>query len=167
MTLIIEVRTEEFHAEVSGGFTGSTLTDPVFALETRTDGDVERQYVVQDEGAEDAAALGLASFVHVYHDASPHVALTFGLGITSTSRTSYYLGATARLGTAATVTAGGVWGSVSRLPAGLVVGQPAPAGTTFTDLPTRVKGGFFVAISYTFIKGAGDAIQKPFAVGTK
>jgi hypothetical protein len=166
-TFIIAVRTQKWSYEFAGAFTVNQLTDPVFALETRSTNGVEQQFLIEDEQARDTVKLGIGAFIHVFHDRLPWVAGTFGIGINSDSKATYYLGPTFRLSDAAGLTAGVVFGPIARLPAGTAVGQPAPDANVLNNLGTKIDKQFFVAVSYTFLGDRSEEqLSKPFAGGS-
>lgn len=160
--LVIAAETQKFQYEFAGAFTVSNLVDPQFAIESRPVDGQDTSFVVRDEDAEDTSRLGLGAFIHVFHDRLPWLAATFGIGIADTTRTTYFLGPTLRLGQAMALTAGPVWGSVTRLPSGIKVDTPAKDANVLTDLPLRTKRGWFFGLSYTFLQ-AKSALEKPFA----
>jgi hypothetical protein len=147
--------------DFAGGFTVSKLTNPVY--EVRTIGATST--VARNEGAEDAVALGLAAFVHVYHGKLPWLAATFGLGVTNQSEASYFLGPSWRFSDKGALTAGYCWGSVDRLPSGVHEGDVVTDPNVLASLGSQVRGAGFFAISFKFIT-VGDLFQKPFATGT-
>jgi hypothetical protein len=166
ITLVIAVKSEQFQYEFAGAFSVNSLTDPQYALQPRTVDGQAKSFVVQDDDAEDSSRLGIGAFIHVFHDKFPYVAGTFGIGIAESSKTSYFLGPTLRLGKAMAFTAGPVWGSVSRLPSGVAVDSEARDSNVLNDLPTHIRRGWFFGVSYTFLQ-ARQAIEKPFAPSDK
>jgi hypothetical protein len=162
VTLVVAVVTQQFQYEFAGAFSISDLTDPQYAIVPQTVNGQTKSVIVHDESAKDSSRLGLGAFIHVFHDKFPWLAGTFGLGIAEANRTTYFLGPTLRLGKAMAFTAGPVWGSVKRLPAGVTVGSEAANANVLNDLPTQVKRGWFFGFSYTFLQ-AKQAIEEPFA----
>jgi hypothetical protein len=164
-TLTVFVKTMQWSYEFAGAFTISDLTDPVFALKDPAVPDPNKpneQIVVRDRGAEDESSLGIAAFIHVFHERWPHAALTFGLGISEGSETSYFLGPSWKIGDKAALTLGYVWGSTARLPSGVSVGDRVDDSNLLNNLGTRVDNAVFLGLSYSFID-PGDRFRKPFA----
>jgi hypothetical protein len=158
VVLVVHVQDTGWALEVGGGFTVDGLVDPRFALEAH-DG---AQYVVRTEDTDDAARLGLATFVHAFHHKVPQLALSFGLGLSEASRATYYTGLSLRLSSKAALTGGVAWGKVERLPAGVTSTVPVTDPNILNDLPTRVSAKAFFALSYGFL-GTADRLSKPFA----
>lgn len=161
VTLVIKVEQLTWNLEFAGAFTGTNLADPVFSLETEMSDGEERQIVISEPDKENEATLGLGAFIHVFHQKLPSLAGTFGLGIQSDSDTSYYLGLTWRMNSKAALTAGAVWSSVDRLPAGLRLGDEVSDANALSNLGSRIEQGWFLGISYTFLN-VRDFFQKPF-----
>lgn len=159
-TIIVSVETPGWDVEVSGGFTASGLTSPVYGVGQNEAGS---SIVIEDADAKDDASLGVASFLHVYHKGqAPWVpSLGFGLGINETSKPTYHLGAFWRLGHACLLGGGVVLGSVDRLPVGVEVGGALSDPNLLAKLPTRVETQWFVGISFSFL-GGKEPFQKPF-----
>jgi hypothetical protein len=159
-TIIVSVETPGWEVEVSGGFTASGLTSPVYGVGKNEAGS---SIVIEDADAKDDASLGVASFLHVYHKGqAPWVpSLGFGLGINETSKPTYHLGAFWRLGRACLLGGGVVLGSVDRLPVGVEVGGALSDPNLLAKLPTRVETQWFVGISFSFL-GGKEPFQKPF-----
>jgi hypothetical protein len=160
-TLIISTPEITWDLSLSGAFTVTSLTNPVFFLRPHPD-DPTNQQVQEDPEKRDFAALGIAAFVHLYHHRVPWLAGSFGLGIREGSNTEYLLGGGHRFNDKATLNAGLALGPVTRLPAGVNTTDPVTDPNVLNDLPTRVRRGWFVAISYSFLN-VGDRFQKPFA----
>jgi hypothetical protein len=159
-SIIVSVETPGWEVEVSGGFTASGLTNPVYGTVRNEQGN---DVVVEDVGARDDASLGVASFLHVFHSGQPGwmPAIGFGLGINETSKPTYHLGAFWRLGRAALVGGGVVLGSVDRLPVGVEVGGTLSDPNLLAQLPTRIDTQWFVGISFSFL-GGKEPFEKPF-----
>jgi hypothetical protein len=162
-TLLISVRDITWDISFTGGFTVSSLTNPVFAIETDPDGTTKR--VIEDSEKKDAVNLGIGAFVHVFHQRLPWLAPAFGLGIRSDSKTEYFLGGAVRLSDKAAINAGVAFGPVTRLPAGVDPDDAVTDDNLLTTLPTRTAPGFFVALSYSFLN-ARSHLDKPFAGGS-
>lgn len=162
VVLIVHIRDTGWALEVGGGFTIDGLVSPRYALETRTGNGVAATFVTRDEAADDAATLGVASFVHAFHHKAPLVALSFGLGLGESSRARYYTGLSLRLGSKFALTGGVAWGNVDRLPAGVTTTTPVTDPNILNELPTRVGVKPFFALSYGFL-GSRDPLAKPFA----
>lgn len=156
---IVSVQTVNWQYEVSGGFTINKLSSPVFGLRPRQ-GDSGMMEVFRDEEKEDNVRLGVAGFIHVYHDRYPWLVPTFGLGINEGNTPTYYTGMSWRLGKAAALTAGAAWGSVDTLPAGTQLG-PVTDANVLNNLQSRTDAGFFFALSYTFLNPGIDFFEKP------
>ena len=116
ITLIIAVNNQQFQYEFAGAFSISSLTDPQYATDKVTADGKDTLVVIRDEEAEDERRLGLGAYIHVFHDKLPWAAATFGLGIASDNKVTYFVGPSVRLGKAMAVTVGPVWGAVTRLP---------------------------------------------------
>jgi len=160
---LILVETKGWQIDYAAGFIISDLVDPVYALEKgeRSDG-TEIQTIIQSTEAEDEVALRAAGLANVYYEGRgvDWLAFAFGLGIGDNNRTHYLAGVTIRMGGRANITFGSDWGQISRLPAGLAVGDEAEANA-LNDLPTRIDQGFFASYSYRF-DGIKDIFEKPF-----
>jgi hypothetical protein len=159
-TFLILVREATWDLSFTGGFTVSSLKNPVYAFKTDADG--RTKHVVEDTDKVDAATLGIAAFVHVYHQKHPWIAPAFGIGIRTDNKTEYYIGGAFRMNDKAAINAGVVFGPVTTLPAGVKVGDTVTDNNTLNNLPTRTGRGFFVAFSYSFLNARG-ALEKPFA----
>jgi hypothetical protein len=162
VVLVVHVRDTGWALEVGGGFTVDGLVSPRYAFETRTENGVPATFVTRDEAADDAATLGLATFVHAFHHKVPVLALSFGLGLSESSRATYYTGLSVRLSSKAALTGGLAWGNVDRLPPGVTSQTPVTDRNILNDLPTRVGVKPFIAFSYGFL-GSKDRLAKPFA----
>ncbi len=162
LSFIVSVRQQQWNLSFGGGFTVSTLTNPVFAL--RTENGVKKIFEERDK--QDSRKLGAASFVHLFHDGvhwkKVYPALSFGLGINSDNRAEYLVGLGFRFGDKAVLSLGGVWGSVSRLPNGVTFDTPITDDNTLNNLGSQVKARLFFALSYSFID-TKDRLLKPFA----
>ena len=137
----IPVTTVGWETDIAGGFTISDLTNPIY--EVRTVGGVST--VSRNQGAEDAVALGLAGFVHVYHGKLPWLAATFGLGITNQSNTAYFLGPSWRWADKGALTLGYGWGSIDRLPSGIHEGDVVTDPNALANRDSRVSGDVFLS----------------------
>ncbi len=160
VTLIVTVETENFEVAFAGGFTFSGLTNPVFASRANEAGN---NIIERDTAGEDDIDLGVGAFIHAYnrawHPAAP--AMTFGIGVGDSSRTTYYLGPFWRLGNEAFLGGGVSFGPSSRLPAGVRVGDMISDANTLNNLGSKTKAGWFIGVTYTFL-GSSDAFEKPF-----
>jgi hypothetical protein len=91
-SFIVAVRQQTWNLSFSGGFTISNLTNPVYSV--KTEGDTKT--VVRNEDQEDNRRLGVASFVHVFHDKiqwkQVWPTMAFGLGINNDNRVEYLVG---------------------------------------------------------------------------
>src|SRR4051794_21834820 len=82
---------------LTGGFVATGLVDPVYALGNVT-GQVSR-VVVRQTAQESSVNLGVAMFAQVYHDRYAWIApLSFGIGIRSESRATFFMGSALRFG---------------------------------------------------------------------
>lgn len=153
-SLLLAVTTAGWEIETAGAFTASRLKDPQYYLD-------ENKLVSRNKGAEDVATLGAGVFIHLYHTAHPKVAMSFGVSINNSNRTTYYLGPSLRLGGKAFLTAGVTAGPVARLPTGVLLGQELTEQNALANLPTRTSWSAFVSVSYSFL-GASDVLKKPF-----
>lgn len=162
-TLTIFVETMSWEIDIAGAFTVSDLTNPVYAVQSGDDGmGGTINTVIRDTAAEDEASLGLAAMIHLYNSRRPQYALSFGLGISENSNTTYYVGPSYRFGKRAAVTLGYAWGSVDRLPSGLSEGNPISDANALNNLGTRIDSGVFLSLSYGFLD-VRNRIQQPFA----
>jgi hypothetical protein len=162
VVLVIHVRATGWALDVGGGFTVDGLVSPRYALQTRSAEGGDATFVVRDADSDDAANLGLATFIHAYHHKVPALALSFGLGLGESSRATYFTGISIRLSGKAALTGGVAWGHVDRLPAGVTLATPVTNQNILSDLPTRVGAKPFVALSYGFL-GSREGLGKPFA----
>ena len=162
---IIFTPKEDWAVAVSGGFSVSNLTSPAYAIRSHPM-EADKSQIVEDTSKQDFAKLGIATFVHMYREEwrwkTWGPALMFGLGISESNQAEYYIGGGLRLGDKATINGGIAFGSVSRLPAGVNLMEPVSADINLSELPTKVKRGVFMGISYSFIN-VGDRLQQPFA----
>lgn len=163
--LVVSVASTSWDYEISGGFIGSGLTSQKWGLVERvpegaTDG-VEKSFLIEDKDAEDSAKLGAAAMINVFHRSWPHIGPTFGLGLTSSSETSYLLGISYRFADVAAVTVGRLWGSVDRLPPGTDITQPVDPNI-LSSLGTKVDDAWFIGLSFKFLNPGLDVLKKPF-----
>ena len=165
VTFIVFTPASPWGLSLTGGFTVSGLTDPVYSLNQDASG-LSRGRIVEDSGKAGAANLGAATFVHVYHARRPSLALLFGLGLGESDETEYYLGGGWRLGEKATFNVGVALGSVARLPAGLGVGQSVMDENVLADLPKRTEVSWFVGVTFSFLDVGAGRLKKPFAGST-
>ena len=152
VNLIVNVESSPtWNLAFAGAFTGSDLTDPVFALQKRTDNaGVETDVIVEQKDDEDEARLGLGAFLHLFHERKPQWAWSFGIGVQEQGATSYYVGPTYRFGDKGALTGGLVWAAVDRLPGGARVDAPPPDANTLSNLGSKIEQGIFFAMSYSF-----------------
>lgn len=156
---VVAVRDMKWKLDVSGGFTGSSLVDPVFALRPESDDSAK---VVRELGAEDDVNLGFAGFLHIYHECLPMVAATFGLGIGENSSAQFYGGVSGRLGNIGAISVGINFRSVPRLPSGVRVGDLLQNDDNIlNNLGSQMRSGFFIALSYPFLSPGEDFFSKP------
>ena len=157
--LIVSVATPEWGVSVMGGFTVSTVTNKVFASRPEN----AKFVVVREKDKEDAATLGLASFIVAHHTKQPAwlPSPAFGLGLHSDSKVTYHLGGAYRFGDKGAVSFGLTLGPSARLPDGVQLNVPLDAAPSLSTLPTRTSPGAFVGMSYTLID-TREALQKPF-----
>ncbi len=161
-TFIVFTPASPWALSLTGGFTVSGLTDPVYAL-SPDPSEPARRHIVEDSGKEDVANMGAATFVHIYHARRPSLALLFGLGLGEFDETEYYLGGGWRLSDKATFNVGLALGSVARLPAGLGVGQSVMEDNVLADLPKRRELSWFFGVTFSFLDVGADRFKKPFA----
>lgn len=162
VTLIVFTPASPWALSLTGGFTVNGLIDPVYAL--RTDpSEPGGSEIVQDRSKEDAASMGAATFVHVYHRSRPSLALVFGLGLGEADETEYYVGGGWRFSDKATFNVGLAVGSVTRLPAGLGVGQVVRQDNVLADLPKRTEASWFFGVTFSFLDVGAERWKKPFA----
>jgi hypothetical protein len=179
VTLTVPVVHNPWYLDFTSGFTLSELTDPIWAGDTQTGADgMEITRIVRDRQAEDDANLGIAAFTHVSHDkwggpVAGYFGPSIGLGIDERNEASYYVGLSwlmgdvaGAIGDRAALTFGYQWGSVDRLPAGVSVGDPIDDVNTLADLPTRIDGGFFFSLSFSFLGGRDTFEKKVASAGT-
>src|SRR5665213_1525873 len=126
--ITVKVITREWTVSFAGGFTGSTLNDPEYAVKDKlvqasTGGPTYvRPTFIEEHARENAVNLGLAAFVHTYLSSWPHIGLSFGLGVQQTG-TTYYFGPSWLIGKVADLTAGAAIGSIKAPPSGVSVGD--------------------------------------------
>ena len=114
---------------VAGGFIGSGHKDPQFSTYTRQVGNQTMTFVEEEPAdRENDARLGLASFIHLYHEGAEHWAagslvrnflptgFSFGLGIGEQNRTTYAVGPSWRFGDKGILSAGYSWAPVDTPP---------------------------------------------------
>lgn len=177
-TLVIAVRTNEWNTMFGGGFTGTNLVGRAYALRdsttkaaTTTSEAVVETRLVRDEDREDDATYGAATFVHIFHTKHPSLAISFGLGLSlkDAASTSYYFGPSLRFGNRGALTLGAVLGPIKTLPGGLrendIIKDRTAVGNSLNSAPSRTARRAFVALSYSFLGGGVEAINKPFAGG--
>jgi len=134
---------------LTAGFVMSGLTDPVYALGNIT-GQPTR-VVVRETAQESTVNPGVAMFGQVYHDRHSWIApLSFGIGIRSDSRATFYLGSALRFGSHASLTGGVAVGPVAALPAGVIEGRSVADTNFLSNLGTRTTQSWFVGVTYTF-----------------
>jgi hypothetical protein len=162
--LIVYVDQRRWALDFSGGFTAGFVTDPIFEIKRNDDpNDPNTLKVVEKEDAKDLARLGLAAFIHVRHKRFvPWLAGTFGIGMNESNRTTYYLGLSLRASDLASLTFGGTLTSVNRLPNGIGPGDSVTDANALSNLPTRIKGGFFLGASFKFL-GTSEPFRKELA----
>jgi hypothetical protein len=161
--LFVSVGRRGYDYDISGAFTISDLTDPVYSLQEESNGETPIVVVERDQAAEDDFRLGFAGFINLFHQKFPSFAGTFGLGISEGSEVNFFLGPSWRLGGKAYLTAGWNWGSVRRLPSGVSEGDVVSNANLLTELPTRTDSALFVAVSYIFLSPGEAFLKKPFA----
>jgi hypothetical protein len=160
-TLIISTRKLDWDLAFSGGFTVTSLTNPVFFVRPHPTVTGQSQ-VQEDVEARDDANLGIGTFVHIYHHRLPWLAGVFGLGIREGNRTEYFLGGGIRFNDKATLNLGYALGPVERLPNGVNTTDPVSDPNVLNNLSTRNRGGVFVGITYSFIN-VRQKLEQPFA----
>lgn len=140
--------------DFAGAFTVSGLHDKKYAIDSSSK-------IIRAKDEESDASLGLAAFIHTYHDSLCnrggfcYVPLSFGIGINDDSKVNYYAGMSLRFGQKAFLTVGANFGSVKTLPNGLSEGSTADANT-LNNQKDRIGVAPFVSFSYTFL-GSGQA----------
>lgn len=134
---------------LTGGFVGSGLTDPVWAL-----GNVAgspTRVVVRETAQESDVLLGVAMFAQVHHDRVAWIApLSFGVGLRDSGRAVFYFGSAFRMGPHASFTGGVAVGPIAALPAGVVEGRPVADTNALSNLITRTSQSWFFGVTYTF-----------------
>ena len=161
-TLMIHTPRRNWNVAFSGGFVVSGLTNPVYALRPHPT-EPGKSQIVEDPGKRDTASLGIATFVHMYHERRPRFGIMFGLGLQESDQTEYYIGGGLRLSDRATINLGLSLGPVSRLPGGIDIMEPIADNNILTNLPTRVQESWFFGISFSFINVGDDRLRRPFA----
>ncbi|ANM30643.1 hypothetical protein ABI59_15270 [Acidobacteria bacterium Mor1] len=158
--VIVAVSDSGADVDFGGGFTISELTSPVFG--SRDDGSGQ-DVIFRDDDAEDATNLGVAAFIHVRGKnwGKGYPSLSFGLGVSDASETTYYAGPFWRIGKQAYIGGGIAFGSVDRLPAGVRAGDPITDPGVLGNLGSRTDTAAFIGFSYTFL-GNENAFKKPF-----
>ena len=159
--VIVAVSNPGADVDFGGGFTISELTSPVFGA--RDDG-TGQDVIFRDEDAEDSTNLGVAAFIHVRGKnwGKGYPSLSFGLGVSDSSETTYYAGPFWRIGKQAYIGGGVAFGSVERLPAAVRAGDPITDPGILGNLGSRTDTAAFIGFSYTFL-GNENAFKKPFS----
>jgi hypothetical protein len=158
------------YVEYAGGVTVSNLVDPKFALGPNPSGVAsDPQVIIEDRSAEDRKKLGFAGFLHVHNPncskwawLCDHTAASLGLGISSGSNVSIFLGGSYRLSGQWFATLGYNWGAVDRLPNGERLGHPPTTSNALSNLGSRTSGAIFFSLSYAFLNPGTDFFKKPF-----
>jgi hypothetical protein len=170
---------------VAGAFIGSGHRNPLYSVYSREIDGQTQTFVDQDpSNREDAARLGLGSFIHLYDERwerwqathrRPSTLLpdgfSFGLGIGSQNSTLYALGLSWRFGDKGFLTAGYSWAPIDRLPNGIHT-CPRSAETcdsqlavtdsnSIANLGSRTARAWFIGLSYTFLD-VGTFFQNRF-----
>jgi hypothetical protein len=134
---------------LTGGFVVNGLTDPVWTLgfvPGRT-----TRVVLRNADRENAASLSIGMFAQMYHDRVPWIApVSFGVGVHSDGRATFYLGPAFRFGRFASVTAGVAIGPVAALPAGVIENQPVSDTNLLSDLASRTARSWYFGVTYAF-----------------
>lgn len=160
-TLTVRVTTLGWKVGFSGGFTASGLTDQKFAA-VPDSVDEESLVILRDEEREDEVALGIATFVDLYHSKATWAAFSFGLGVNASSGVSYYVGPSFRFGKQGSLTTGLALGGVATLPAGEMEGREPTSPNALSNLGNKTEASWFVAVSYSFLGGGAADLNKPF-----
>lgn len=172
LVVIVAVEAKSVDFAFAGGFSVSELTDKRYAVAKRTVAGEELSFAVRDRDAEDDYKLGLTAMIHGRHVRWwPWFAVSFGLGVGSSSEVNYFVGPSLRLGGQGFLTLGYQFGPAKRLPNGVRetdLSTPDPDlalsdPNVLNDLPTKTEGAFFISFSYTFLGSGLDAFKKPFA----
>jgi hypothetical protein len=162
-TLMILADTDSWEVRVGGGFTGSGLTNPVYAV--RKD-EQATNILIENPDVRDDLSLGVGSFLHVYRKNWKRVipSVTFGLGISESKNPTYYLGPFWRLGDQAFLGGGVAFGPVDSLPPELRLGDEVSDANALNQLPKRVDTQWFFGMTFTFL-GGKEPFEKPFKTG--
>src|ERR1044071_3737813 len=167
----IDVLTLGWAVDFAGAFTIDQLTDPVFRLEQEGTAQSPKFRITRNRGAEDSQKLGAAAMMHLYHTDPDFLGrndiawapLSFGVGVGEDSKTRYFVGTSVRFNTKLFLTAGRVFGAVSRLPNSLQIGGTTDDGKALEGLQSRTADAWFLSLSFP-IEGVSlrDSFQKPF-----
>ena len=170
MTVVLSVETRGWEVETSSGFTLGGLTDPRFFLAPDKEDGKDVLRVKQDLDAQDSYKLGVAALINLYNERwqpieGTRMGLGFGIGVSDSGKSTYYLGPSLRFGDRATLTGGLAFGAVSTLPVGVhdKDALPATASNTLGNLPTHTRSSWFVSLSYALLGSGKDSLLKPFA----
>lgn len=161
------IRTEEgnpWNTELSGGFAVSSLTDEKYYLDPVAP-TIENSpsYIVRRNSREqDKVAVGPVAFVHIYHRAEPTLALTLGLG-SSSSDLDLYTGMSWRMGGKGFLTWGAQFGRRVALPANAALGKTVTDPNLLSQNSTKGSAGLFFALSYAFLSPGEEVFKKPLA----
>lgn len=172
--LIINVQTEGWLADFSGGVIVSDLTDPVYGL--RTSDNITT--ISRLKSSEDEHSLVLGAFTHVYHSAWRNrflkqgtPAITAGLSVNNGSTLDYFVGPSIKFGSAF-VNMGFHWGQVSRLPTAFFEGQEVVEdadtlnAVSSSNLESKTKRGIYFSLSYTFAGQGKSTLVNRLALPT-
>ncbi len=134
---------------LTGGFSMSGLTDPVWALEAVAGRPT--RVLLRERNEESTVSVGLGMFAQVYHDRLSWIApLSFGIGLRNDGRATFYLGPALRFGPHASLTGGVAIGPVAALPAGVLEEQPVGDPNFLRNLGSRTTRSWFAGVTYTF-----------------
>lgn len=168
----IDVLTLGWKIGFAGGFTIDQLTDPVFHLTEQAGQTGNTKFrISRNREAEDSHKLGAAAMMHLLHSDPDFlgrndvawVPLSFGLGTGEDSKTRYFVGTGVRFNTQLFLTAGRVFGSMSRLPSSLAVGGTTGNEKALEGLQSRTDDAWFLSLSFTFADvNFSDRFKAPF-----
>ncbi|MEN7341886.1 MAG: hypothetical protein AAAFM81_03050 [Pseudomonadota bacterium] len=163
-TRLVSVETNPWSIGLSGGFTASRLTDPVFAVvpNSESTADPAGTIVVGVPGAEDSFSPAAVGFVHAHNrnwqigESGIYIAPTFGLGVEESGDFNMFAGIAFDFGNQWYINLGVNGRQVDRLPSGQRLGEAPINDNVLADLPTRFDTGLYVGFSFAFASPGED-----------
>jgi hypothetical protein len=157
--------------EVTGGFSVDSLTDSVYSLELREGRPEPHFQIVKDRNAEESLVPSVVIMAHLIRprrirlEGFNWAPISLGLGIGENSSLRTFVGTSVHFGSRLFLTAGGVLGRTSRLPAGLKEGDVTTDPNALADLPRQNEVSWFLGLSYRF--GTSGAFPRAFKLPAK